>query len=116
MQNSLINSRDTKAIIFDFDGVIIDSVKLKTDIFIQCYKDEIDEDKETYIRQHQAKHGGVGRAEKFRHFEQVLFGREPKESAIEVLVKRYQQYLFAQIDSCGLLPGAIDFLGWDAMG
>jgi phosphoglycolate phosphatase len=100
----------TRAILFDFDGVILDSVKLKTDLFFQCYEGELDEDRIAFIREHQAQHGGIGRGEKFRFFEKELFGRMPSPEAISRLMRLYQTKLAEQIDACALLPGALTFL------
>jgi phosphoglycolate phosphatase len=100
----------TRAILFDFDGVILDSVQLKTDLFLQCYAGDLDEAKIGFIREHQAQHGGIGRGEKFRVFEKEVFGREPSPDAVGRLMRRYQTLLAEQIDACALLPGALEFL------
>lgn len=99
-----------KAIVFDFDGVILDSVSLKADLFIECYSGSLDESQKQAILAYQALHGGIGRVEKFRHFERVIFGREPENAAVEALAHRYSQLLMARIASCEELPGARAFL------
>jgi phosphoglycolate phosphatase len=98
------------AIIFDLDGVILDSVALKTDLFLRCYGDELSEEHKTYIRAHQARHGGVGRGEKFEHFELALFGRQPTPESVARLTRLYGDLLAEEIDDCAYLPGAEAFL------
>lgn len=98
------------AIIFDLDGVILDSVALKTDLFLRCYGDELTEEHKTYIRAHQARHGGVGRGEKFEHFELALFGRQPTSESVARLTRLYGDLLAEEIDDCSYLPGAEAFL------
>jgi phosphoglycolate phosphatase-like HAD superfamily hydrolase len=98
------------AIIFDLDGVILDSVALKTNLFLRCYGDELTEEHKTYIRAHQARHGGVGRGEKFEHFELALFGRQPTPENVARLTCLYGDFLAEEIDNCSYLPGAEAFL------
>jgi phosphoglycolate phosphatase len=105
-----MNWAKIRAVIFDLDGVILDSVTLKTEIFLRCYDGKLDETQKAYIREHQAHHGGVGRAEKFRHFEAFLFGRSLDDEKINGLIRLYQSHLFKHIDDCALLPGAIECL------
>jgi beta-phosphoglucomutase-like phosphatase (HAD superfamily) len=101
---------DISAIIFDLDGVILDSVGLKTDLFLRCYGDELTEKHKTYIRAHQARHGGVGRGEKFEHFEFALFGRQPTPENVARLTRMYGDFLAEEIDDCSYLPGAEAFI------
>lgn len=99
-----------KAIAFDFDGVILDSVQLKADLFIDCYGGRLDESQKAAILAYQAQHGGMGRVEKFRHFERNVFGRIPDEATIADLANQYSTLLMARIASCSELPGARAFL------
>lgn len=108
--NVRMNCAQIHAIIFDLDGVILDSVALKTELFLRCYDGELDEAQKAFVREYQAHHGGVGRAEKFKHFEAFLFGRNPDDARINKLIKLYQMHLFEEIDDCALLPGVIEFL------
>lgn len=99
-----------KAIAFDFDGVILDSVQLKADLFIDCYGGRLDESQKAAILAYQAQHGGIGRAEKFRYFERNVFGRIPDEATIARLANQYSMLLMARVGSCPELPGARAFL------
>jgi len=104
------NVRRISAIAFDFDGVILDSVRLKADLFVECYRDRIDDSQKTAILAYQALHGGIGRVEKFRHFERAVFGREPDAATVAALADRYSRLLMARIGACPELPGARAFL------
>ncbi|KWI45275.1 haloacid dehalogenase [Burkholderia pseudomultivorans] len=99
-----------KAIAFDFDGVILDSVQLKADLFIDCYGGRLDESQKAAILAYQAQHGGIGRGEKFRYFERNVFGRIPDEATIARLANQYSTLLMARVGSCPELPGARAFL------
>lgn len=56
-----------KHIIFDFDGVIIDSLSIKATAFAMALK-EFPRDKVNQFLQYNELHGGVSRFEKFRYF------------------------------------------------
>ncbi|PVE22271.1 haloacid dehalogenase [Microvirga sp. KLBC 81] len=101
---------DIRGIIFDFDGVILDSVSLKTELFVRCYGDQPSEEQKAHIREYQALHGGVGRGEKFTYFERTLFDREPTPESVARLSRLYGEFLAAEIEACGYLPGALPFL------
>lgn len=104
------NMTHLKAIAFDFDGVILDSVQLKADLFVDCYGGCLDENQKSAILTYQAQHGGIGRVEKFRYFERTVFGRAPDEAAVARLANQYSTLLMARIGSCAELPGARAFL------
>jgi phosphoglycolate phosphatase len=99
-----------RTIILDFDGVIIDSVALKMELFVRCYEGEASDEQNAAIRDYQSRNGGVGRGDKFEYFERVVFGREPDPEAVIRLSQRYGELLESQIRGCSLLPGATEFL------
>src|SRR5690606_26236544 len=72
------------AILFDFDGVIVQSVDIKAEAFATIYRNENPEIIPAII-EYQHAHGGVSRREKFRYFEREFFGRDPTPEAIEAL-------------------------------
>jgi len=53
-----------KAIIFDFDGVIVESVQVKTDAFAEIYNPFGKEIVQKVVKHHKAN-GGISRFEKF---------------------------------------------------
>ncbi len=96
-------------IIFDFDGVILDSAVLKTRAFAEVYAGE-DPAKLAAIVEYQEAHGGVGRAEKFRYFERALFGRPAGEEAIADLCSRFGMRIEAAMREAPFVPGARQLL------
>jgi len=73
-----------KNIIFDFDGVILDSVSLKTEAFRRLFEAFDATDVNTFIAYHQ-ENGGVSRYAKIRYFFETIL----KRSIDEVEVARY---------------------------
>ena len=99
-----------RAIAFDFDGVILDSVQLKADLFIEAYDGELNAVQKEQILAYQALHGGVGRVKKFEYFERAIFGQTPEPTVVAGLAARYGELLMQRIGDCEELPGARAFL------
>jgi phosphoglycolate phosphatase len=89
----MIDTHRIHAIAFDFDGVILDSVALKTQLFIDAYDEPLAPQQKEAIRAYQARHGGVGRVKKFEYFEKSAFRHEPDPVAVKALASRYSDML-----------------------
>ena len=63
-----------KILIYDFDGVICDSVGLKTDAFVELYSSE-NENIQKLVKVYHLTNGGISRFEKIKYFETVLLGK-----------------------------------------
>jgi phosphoglycolate phosphatase len=98
-----------RALILDFDGVIVDSVALKANAYVAIYAGE-SPDKLRAVLDHQRRHAGETRRVKFRHFESVLFGRAPTDETIEALATKYAALVHEAVVACPLIAGAADFL------
>lgn len=94
-----------KAIIFDFDGVILDSARLKTDAFAQVYRSE-PPDRVAAVVAYQEQHGGIGRREKFAHFERAVFGRTGDEATVDRLCRQFAGIIEESMLTCAFIPGA----------
>lgn len=70
------------ALLFDFDGVIVESVDIKTTAFAMLYADH-GPAVVARVKDYHAAHGGISRFEKFRYFETALLGRPPLDDARE---------------------------------
>lgn len=98
-----------KAIIFDFDGVILDSAGVKTQAFAHCYAGE-DADKIAAVVDYQQRHGGIGRREKFVHFERSLFGRPAGPDALDALCGRFAAFIETAMLEVPFIAGARETL------
>jgi len=94
-----------KTIIFDFDGVILDSARLKTAAFAQVYSCE-DPEKVAEVVEYQEQHGGIGRRQKFEYFEREVFGRPGDEATVENLCDRFAEIIDEGMLNCAFIPGA----------
>lgn len=94
-----------KTIIFDFDGVILDSARLKTQTFVQCYAGE-DEDKIAAVVSYQERHGGIGRRDKFQYFERAIFDRPGDPAAVDALCARFAAMIDKAMQDAPFIVGA----------
>lgn len=97
-----------RAIIFDLDGVIIESAGIKTRAFETLFADYPDRLPEI-ISYHQ-KHAGVSRYVKFKYFYENMLGQELSARQEAELGARFSQIALQQILEAPLVPGALDFL------
>ncbi len=97
------------ALLLDFDGVIVDSVAIKIDAYLQIYADEPRE-KLDAILAHQRSHGGVTRRHKFRYFEAEVFGRAVTDAGIERLSAAYTRWVHEAVVACPYIAGARELL------
>lgn len=94
-----------KQIIFDFDGVLLQSADLKTKAFAHAYEDEAPELINAVVA-YQEAHGGIGRREKFRFFERSIFGRQASEERIDDLCAQFKSFISDRILEVPEVAGA----------
>ena len=96
-------------LIYDFDGVICDSVNIKTEAFVEMYQpygSEIQEKVEAY----HLMHGGISRFEKFRYFESHLLNNKVTEAKINDLANHFSMLVKAKVIAANYIPGALEFI------
>lgn len=97
------------ALVFDFDGVILDSASLKREAFAALYDDYPATQREA-IRAYLGRRGGQPREVKFRHIESHILGRDVRSTDIDALCARFKAVVAERIRVAPAIPGAIDFL------
>lgn len=98
-----------QCVVLDCDGVILDSVEVKTQAFAACVAEHGPEAQRLLVEYHLA-HGGVSRYEKFRHFHREFFGREISEAELAVCCQHFAQGCEEGVRTAPLVPGALEFL------
>lgn len=97
------------AIVFDFDGVLVESVDVKTRAFAALYAEYGDRIVKQVVDYH-LQHGGVSRFEKFRYYQEVLLGKTlTKEEEVQ-LGDRFSQYVEDAVVEAAYVLGAYEFL------
>ena len=90
-----------KTILFDCDGVILNSNKIKSDAFYNSVL-EFGIDRANRFVEYIEKNGGVSRFEKFEYFKHNIL-KDPKFE-IDILLKNYKNYIEKKLLSCELTP------------
>lgn len=98
-----------EVLIYDFDGVICDSVNIKTDAFVQMYQ-SYGADITEKVRTYHLKHGGISRFEKFRYFETQLLGNKVTETKINELANHFSLLVKEKVIAANYITGALEFI------
>lgn len=97
-----------KAYIFDFDGVIKESVRVKSEAFLQLYVSEGKEFQQRVEEYHLAN-GGISRFLKFKVWNEWL-GRSTSEETIEGLANKFSQLVIDNVVASPFVIGAMEAL------
>jgi phosphoglycolate phosphatase-like HAD superfamily hydrolase len=98
-----------KTIIFDFDGVLVDSVDIKGDAFCKMYEQYGAEIIQEVYRYHKAN-GGVTRSEKFKHFSKAFFNKELEPDVLQSMCNRFSAIVTQMVVNAPWIRGAREFL------
>lgn len=102
-----------EAIFFDFDGVIADSVNVKTEAFAEMFK-PFGEGIQQRVVEYHLSHGGVSRYEKFRHWYKEFFNIDLKKEEIDKLSERFSELVFRRVINAPFIIGAKETLEYCA--
>ena len=97
------------ALILDFDGVLVQSVDVKTRAFAQLYAEHGTEVVAKVI-DHHLVHGGLSRFEKFRHYHRVFLGRNLGAEEKAALGKRFSALVEDAVVAAPWVAGAREYL------
>ena len=96
-------------IFFDFDGVIVESVDIKTAAFARLFEGE----GETIVKKVVAYHldnGGVSRYDKFRHIYRRILARPLREKEFKKLCDDFAGLVADNVAAAPYVKGAMEFL------
>lgn len=94
------------AVLFDFDGVIAESVQVKTQAFAKLYEDYGNDVVEKVVAHHQA-HGGISRFEKIRIYHRDFLGKEITDEELETLCQEFSDLALNGVIESDFVPGVI---------
>ena len=97
-----------KAVIFDFDGVICESVEVKTEAFRRLFRD-YPEHLDKIVSFHMAN-GGMSRFEKFKVIYRDFLKEELSEERSKELGEKFTKYCYSEVIQAPFVKGAEDFL------
>ena len=98
-----------EAFFFDFDGVLADTVEVKTKAFAQIFEPygTIIMDR---VVEHHRTHGGMTRVNKLLYYYQHFLKVPLENEKLEELCKAFAQLVVEKVVSAPEIPGAEDFL------
>ncbi len=98
-----------KAIIFDFDGVISDSLNVKTEAFAEMYR-PYGKDVENKVVRHHESNGGISRYEKFRIYQKEYLGEKADEQKIADLAEQFSEMVLEKVVGSAYIKGVDQFI------
>ncbi|MBF0319034.1 MAG: HAD family hydrolase [Nitrospirae bacterium] len=97
------------SIIFDFDGVLVESVDIKTQAFARLFTHEGQGVTDRVVEYH-LQNAGVSRFDKFRYIYENILKRPLTEERFEELCLRFAGLVFDEVTSAPYVKGAREFL------
>ena len=98
-----------EAFFFDFDGVLADSVEVKTRAFAKLFEPHGPE-VVSQVVQHHRRHGGMTRVEKFRHYYSKYLDKNLNDEEIADLCRRFSELVVDEVVAAPEIRGAGEFL------
>jgi phosphoglycolate phosphatase-like HAD superfamily hydrolase len=97
-----------KVIFWDFDGVIKESIQVKTDAFVELFR-PYGKEVADRVREHHQKNGGVSRFKKIPLYLQWA-GQEASASEVEDFYARFEKMVLQAVIDAPWVPGVESFL------
>lgn len=97
------------AIVFDFDGVLVESTDVKTRAFGALYS-AYGPDVERQVTAHHLANSGISRYVKFKHYHEQLLGIPYTDAVGEQLSARFSQSVLDEVVNAPYVSGAREFL------
>lgn len=97
------------AIIFDFDGVLVESADIKTKAYAELFKEYGHEVVEQVV-QYNLVQGGLSRFEHFRYFYKEILKKSLSEDEEIQLADKFSRLVERAVIQAPWVPGVIDFL------
>jgi HAD superfamily hydrolase (TIGR01549 family) len=98
-----------KTILFDFDGVIVESVDIKTEAFRDLFKMEKSESLDQILEYHKI-HGGIDRKNKIIYFYKNILKRELSDKKLEELINKFSILVKDKVIHAEYVKGAKAFI------
>ncbi|MBW2003745.1 MAG: HAD family hydrolase [Deltaproteobacteria bacterium] len=101
--------KDIDAIFLDFDGVLADSVEVKTRAFAKLFE-RYGPAIEAKVVEHHRNNGGMTRVDKFRHYYREFLGKQLDKAELQQLCNDFSRLVVDEVVSAPEIPGAENFL------
>ena len=98
-----------KVFFFDFDGVIVDSLDIKTEAFGELFSKH-GKDISCKVMDYHRNNGGVSRYDKFKYYYKNLLCKDLSKVAIGRLDKGYSKLVVKKVIAASYILGALNFI------
>ena len=98
-----------KGIIFDFDGVIAESVQVKTDAFASLYE-QYGVNIVTKVIEHHEANGGISRFEKIKLYHESYLNKAITKEEIEELANQFSKLVVKKVIDSPYVPGVFKYI------
>jgi beta-phosphoglucomutase-like phosphatase (HAD superfamily) len=98
-----------EAFFFDFDGVLADSLEVKTRAFAKLFEPHGPEVVRKVIDHHR-RHGGMTRVEKFHHYHSKYLDKNLNDGEMADLCRRFSELVVDEVVAAPEIRGAGEFL------
>jgi len=105
----MINFEKYSFIIFDCDGVILDSNKLKSEAFAEALINE-PPDLVLELVEYHKKNGGISRYEKFRYYFEEIKKTIINQQDLKLVLNKFSLIVREGIIKCSYIPGVLEFI------
>lgn len=106
----MFNKTQYRTFIFDCDGVLLDSNRIKTEAFAAVIKPRYGATLADALVAYHRAHGGISRYHKFDHFLRDMAHEPATEAKIYELANAYGAWVKDKLIQCPEIPGAFDFV------
>src|SRR3990170_3218978 len=103
-----MNLASIKALIFDLDGVLIESNKMRDDAFVHIFSSIGSYDTNRVLQIHRSNRG-MYRKNKISLIYHNIFQKEPSEILLQELLEKFSNYIKEHIIRCPKVPEALEF-------
>ena len=98
-----------KTILWDFDGVIVESVNVKTEAFRDMYIVHGQEIAQKVVDHHMA-HGGISRFEKFKIYHENFLNKQISNEELDQLADQFSNLVLRKVIESPYIPGVLGFI------
>ena len=98
-----------QAFVFDFDGVLADSVEVKTRAFAKLYE-PFGENVVAHVVDHHRQNGGMNRFDKFRYYHDKFLGQPLSDRGVEDIALAFSKIVIDEVVASPEIPGAENFI------
>ena len=106
-ENFDVNKFD--AILFDFDGVLAESMNVKTEAFSKLFE-KFGKEIQQKVVNHHIENGGISRYEKIKYYYKEYLNREISKDELNEIANHFSRLVVEKVISSNWIKGAKEFL------